>query len=228
MCLSMSRMPKVATHTEERPLRYTITFPATSFDKECRINVSALHLLGLNTLSFLRSSIYCWEPQQGLFKTVRSGRPPGNVAKVAVEDESSPTRSHHFTKRQPLLRASADRLLLNSTTSRSSSSHIPVFPRSTRTLTNYCPSLNIADLPPQSPTNKSPFSAVLLFGESEEDQEDDPVLALWDTEQLLRARLARHLGEETPADMVLAGPNIPVSEGPLFPRSSSSRGTVLL
>ncbi|KAI9572818.1 hypothetical protein HD554DRAFT_1373626 [Boletus coccyginus] len=58
-----------------------------------------------------------------------------------------------------------------------------------------------------SPTNKSQLSAVLLAGEDEEHEEDDPAFTLWHTERLHRARLAkltRHLGEEVPAEMVLS------------------------
>jgi hypothetical protein len=121
------------------------------------------------------------------------------VAEVTVDDGASPTRS---PQRKRLVRASAHRLSSSSVTS-----HIPVPPRSTRGLINSCPPLNVADIPSRSPTNKSPFSAVLLSAEGDEDWEDDPALALWHTEQLHRARLAkltRHLGEEIPGDMVLA------------------------
>ncbi|KAF8844073.1 hypothetical protein BDN67DRAFT_52799 [Paxillus ammoniavirescens] len=121
------------------------------------------------------------------------------VAEVTVDDGASPARS---PQRKRLVRASTYRLSSSSVTS-----HIPSPPRSTRGLINSDPPLNVADIPSRSPTNKSPFSAVLLPAEGDEDLEDDPALALWHTEQLHRARLAkltRHLGEEIPGDMVLA------------------------
>ena len=88
-------------------------------------------------------------------------------------------------------------------------SHISNPQHSPTTLITPFPSLNIFDIPVRSRTNNSPFSDVLLTSEDKEREDDDPALALWHTEQLHRARLAkltRHLGEEIPAEMVLSPP----------------------
>ncbi|KIJ68275.1 hypothetical protein HYDPIDRAFT_106446 [Hydnomerulius pinastri MD-312] len=159
----------------------------------------------------------------------RPGR-EGALDKVAEaadedEDENSPSKPVHSMKRRRLVRHTSRRLSTSSVTSRPSSSHHPVAVRSTRTLVTSHPSLRVSDVPPRSPTNKSPFSAVLLSRDSEEDLEDDPSLSSWHTEQLHRARLAkltRHLGEEIPAEMVL-GPAF-LSQGDSVPCARPQRG----
>lgn len=126
------------------------------------------------------------------------------VAEVTVEGENvvCSTRVSPSIKRKTVGR-SVSQHSTPSTVSQSTASHIST-PRSPRTLITSFPPLNVSDIPPRSPTNKSPFSAVLL---AQEDEEDDPTLALSHTEQLHRARLAkltRHLGEEIPAELVLS------------------------
>ncbi|KAH0838438.1 hypothetical protein J3R83DRAFT_6749 [Lanmaoa asiatica] len=129
------------------------------------------------------------------------------VAEATAEDENavcSSRPSNSLKRRTPGRPAS--RPSTTSIVSQSTCSHISTQHSSTTLITPF-PSPNVSDMPPRSPTNKSPFSAILLAGEDEEREEDDSALALWRTEQLHRARLAkltRHLGEEIPAEMVLS------------------------
>lgn len=129
------------------------------------------------------------------------------VTEAIVEDENAVynTRASNSIKRRSSSRP-APRPSTSSIISRTTASHVST-PRSPRTLITSFPPLNVSDIPPRSPTNKSPFSAVLLAGKDQEREENDPALAHWHTEQLHRARLAkltRHLGEEIPAELVLS------------------------
>ncbi|KAG6376930.1 hypothetical protein JVT61DRAFT_962 [Boletus reticuloceps] len=129
------------------------------------------------------------------------------VAGAMVEDEDAVciTRTAKLTKRRTTGRH-ASRPSTTSIVSQLTASHISAS-HSPRTLITSFPPLNVSDVPPRSPTNKSPFSAILLSGGDEEREEDNPALALWHTEQVHRARLAkltRHLGEEVPAELVLS------------------------
>lgn len=123
------------------------------------------------------------------------------VVEATIEDENvvCNTRPSNSMKRKThgysVSRPPTLSIVSRSTTSYISTPHSP-----TTSITSF--PLDISDIPSRSPTNKSPFSAILLAGEDEEREEDDPV---WLTEQLHRARLAkltRHLGEEIPAEMV--------------------------
>ena len=129
------------------------------------------------------------------------------VTEATVEDENvvCNTRPSNSVKRKtpgcPVPRPS--RL---SIVSQSTASYIST-PRSPTTFITSFPPLDVSDIPSRSPANGSPFSAMLLAREGEEREEDEPALALWHTEQLHRARLAkltRHLGEEIPPEMVLS------------------------
>ncbi|KAF8120589.1 hypothetical protein EV363DRAFT_1369272 [Boletus edulis] len=129
------------------------------------------------------------------------------VAGATVEDEDAVciTRTAKLTKRRTTGRH-ASRPSTTSIVSQLSASHISTS-RSPRPFITSFPPLNVSDIPPRSPTNKSPFSAILLSGGDEEREEDNPALALRHTEQVHRARLAkltRHLGEEIPAELVLS------------------------
>ncbi|KAG9314507.1 hypothetical protein JVU11DRAFT_5304 [Chiua virens] len=122
-------------------------------------------------------------------KVVRSVRPKNSLRRQKI-DQSAPLRR----PLHPIISQTT-------TTSRMSTPQCPP-----TTLITSFPSLSVSDIPSKSPTNKSPFSAVLLAGEDEECEEEDPD-AIWRTEELHRARLAkltRHLGEEIPAEMVLS------------------------
>jgi hypothetical protein len=127
------------------------------------------------------------------------------VAEVTVEDEDVVCRarpSNSMTRKAPGYPVPRPSTL--SIISQSTASYISA-PRSPTTSITSFPLLDVSDIPSRSPTNKSPFSAILLAGEDEEREDDDPALALWLTEQLHLARLAkltRHLGEEIPAEMV--------------------------
>ncbi|KAF8140126.1 hypothetical protein EV363DRAFT_329393 [Boletus edulis] len=129
------------------------------------------------------------------------------VAEATLADENAVciTRTANSTKHTTGRYASQPST--TSTISHSTASRIST-PRSSRALITSFPPLNVSDVPPRSPTNKSPFSAILLSGGDEEhEEEENPEYALWYTEQLHRARLAkltRHLGEEIPAELVLS------------------------
>lgn len=131
------------------------------------------------------------------------------VAEATVEDENAVcnTRPSNPMKRKTPVYPTF-RLSTSSTASHSTASYVYVStPRSPTTLITSFPPLDVSDIPSRSPTNKSQLSAVLLAGEDEEHEEDDPAFTLWHTERLHRARLAkltRHLGEEVPAEMVLS------------------------
>lgn len=147
------------------------------------------------------------------------------VAEAMVEDENAvcSTRPSNSMKRRMLDRPASFRLSTTSIVSQQS--HISTPQCSPTTLIMSFPSLNVSDIPSRSPANKSPFSAVLLVEEDGEDEDEDPALALWQTEQLHRARLAkltRHLGEEIPAEMVLS-PAV-ISHGSLRASVHSRRG----
>ncbi|KAG6381302.1 hypothetical protein JVT61DRAFT_5709 [Boletus reticuloceps] len=131
------------------------------------------------------------------------------VAEATLADENAVciTRTANSTKHRTTGRH-ASQPSTTSTISQSTASRIST-PRSSRALITSFPPLNISDIPHRSPTNKSPFSAILLSGgdEGHEEEEENPELSLWHTEQLHRARLAkltRHLGEEIPAELVLS------------------------
>jgi hypothetical protein len=129
------------------------------------------------------------------------------VTEATIEDENTAynARASNSIKPRPASHP-ASRPSTSSIVSQSTASHIST-PRSPKTLITSFPPLNASDIPPRSPTNKSPFSAVLLAGEGEEREEEDLALALWHAEQLHRARrekLTRHLGEEIPAELVLS------------------------
>jgi len=128
------------------------------------------------------------------------------VAEATVEDENAVCNirpSNPMKRKTPVYPAS--RSSTSSTVPRSTAPYVST-PRSPTTLITSFSPLNVFDIPSRSPTKKSQSYAVLLAGEDEEHEEDNPALTLWHTERLHRARLAkltRHLGEEIPTEMVL-------------------------